>query len=93
MSRQIKYRERWHVDLTPTDAGEWRLKQSRSNITVAVFPMRDEADWVCNKLNHGRELCEAVRNALNVDDWLQREPDSVLRDLQLAIIAYTKDND
>lgn len=91
--RQIKYRERWYVDLTPTDTGEFMLKQTRSDIIVAVFPLRSEAEWVCNKLNHGRDLCEAVRNALNVDDWLDHQPESILQDLQLSIIAYTRDND
>lgn len=91
--RQIKYRERWYVDLGTTEAGEFMLKQARSEIIVAVFPLRSEAEWVCNKLNFGRDLCEAVRNALNVDDWLERNPNAILSDLQTAIIAYTKDND
>lgn len=91
--RQVKYRERWYVDLTPGATGEFLLKQTRSDIIVAVFPLRAEAEWVCNKLNHGRDLCEAVRNALNVDDWLERHPNAIIQDLQLAIIAYTKDND
>lgn len=92
-SRQIKYRERWYIDLVPTAEGEYKLKQTRSDITVALFPIRAEAEWVCSKLNHGRDLCEAVRNALNVDDWIHREPNSLLQDLQAALIAYTKDND
>jgi len=92
-SRQIKYRERWYVDLSPTVEGDWKLKQTRSDVVVGLFPLRAEAEWVCNKLNHGRDLCEAVRNALNVDDWLMREPKALLQDLQLALIQYTKDND
>lgn len=91
--RQIKYRERWYVALNPTAAGEWALKQTRSDTTVGLFAQRDEAEWVCNKLNHGRDLCEAVRNAMNVDDWIGREPNSILHDLQRALIEYTKDND
>jgi hypothetical protein len=91
--RQIKYRERWYVDVDPTKSGEFRLKQTRSNITVALFAIADEAYWVCAKLNHGRDLCEAVRNAMNVDDWLQREPQALVVDLQNALIAYTRDND
>lgn len=91
--RQIKYRERWYIDPFPTAEGEWKLKQTRSDITVGLFPLRDEAEWICGKLNHGRDLCEAVRNALNVDDWVHREPNALLLDLQNALIAYTKDND
>lgn len=91
--RQIKYRERWYIDMVPTEQGEFKLKQTRSDITIALFPLRSEAEWVCDKLNFGRDLCEATRNALNVDDWLQREPASLLHDLQAALIAYTKGND
>lgn len=93
LSRQIKYREKWYIDLAPTDTGEFTLKQTRSDIIVAIFPLRSEAEWVCNKLNNGRALCEAVRNALNVDDWMERHSNEILQDLQLAIIEYTKDND
>jgi hypothetical protein len=91
--RQIKYRERWYVDLVPTEQGDWKLKQTRSDITVALFPLRREAEWVCNKLNHGRDLCEATRNALNVDDWINREPEALVQDLHNALMAYMKDND
>lgn len=93
LRRQIKYRERWYVDLQPTAQGEFKLKQTRSDITVGIFAIRAEAEWICNKLNYGRDLCEAIRNAMNVDDWLAREPNSILLDLQAALIAYTKDND
>lgn len=91
--RQIKYRERWYVDLNPTIEGDWRLKQTRSDVTVALLHIREEAEWICNKLNHGRDLCEAIRNALNVDDWLVREPSALMHDLHAALIAYTRDND
>jgi hypothetical protein len=91
--RQIKYRERWYVDIVPTAQGDYRLKQTRSDVTIALFSLQSEAQWVCNKLNHGRDLCEAVRNALNVDDWIGREPKSLLDDLALALMNYTKDND
>lgn len=91
--RQIKHRERWYIALNPTVSGEWAMKQTRSDVTVALFARRDEAEWVCNKLNYGRDLCEAIRNAMNVDDWLAREPSSIVQDLQAALIAYTRDND
>lgn len=90
--RQIKYRERWYIDQVPTQNGDYRLKQTRSDVTVGLFAIRTEAEWVCNKLNYGRDLCEAVRNALNVDDWIQREPHALLVDLQTALINYTRDN-
>lgn len=91
--RQIKYRERWYIDSVPTAEGEWRLKQARSDITIGLFPLRAEADWVCGKLNLGRALCEAARNAINVDDWLAREPHAIAEDLRIALAEYMKDND
>lgn len=92
-TRQIKYKERWYIDSYPTSAGEFKLKQARSDVTIAVFSLMEEAQWVCNKLNHGRALCESIRTALNVDDWLQREPKSVTEDLMIALREYTRDND
>jgi hypothetical protein len=89
----IKFRERWYIDPTTTANGDFKLKQTRSDLTIALFSLRDEAEWVCNKLNHGRDLCEAVRNILNVDDWVQKEPNSLVHDLATALIAYTRDND
>lgn len=93
LKRQIKYSERWYVDPWPTAAGEFKLKQTRSDTTVALFPLVEEARWVCNKLNFGRALCEAVRNAINVDDWLGREPQALVEDLRRALTDYMKDND
>lgn len=91
--RQLKFRERWYIDPVPTEAGDYKLKQTRSDVTVALFSIRMEAEWVCAKLNHGRDLCEAVRNAMNVDDWVGREPQSIMMDLTEAMIRYTRDND
>lgn len=90
--RQIKHNERWYIDPVPTAEGDFKLKQTRSDITVGLFSLKREADWVCNKLNHGKDLCEAARNILNVDDWVQREPKALVDDLILAVMNYTKDN-
>lgn len=92
-ARLIKYRERWYVDPVPTQDGDYKLKQVRSELTIALFSLREEAQWVSNKLNHGRALCEAVRNAINVDDWLNREPAGIGEDLRIALTEYMKDND
>lgn len=91
--RQIKYKERWYIDPLPSAAGVYKLKQVRSDTIIAVFSNEEEARWVCNKLNYGRALCEAIKNALNVDDWLEREPTSIAEELRVAFTEYTRDND
>jgi hypothetical protein len=93
MSRQIKFEDRWYVSTHPYVGLGYALLQTRSSVAIGYFPLHSEATWVAHKLNAGRDMCRALRNLLNLDDWVQREPLSLVDDAHRAILEYMRGND
>lgn len=68
----------------------WRMLQTSSPEVIAVFGAWDEASWVINRLNSGRELCIAVTNLLN-NGALKGEAAPLIDELQQALDRYKRD--
>jgi hypothetical protein len=94
---QIKYNTRWYIDpiMQRKDnvALGYGLYQSNSKIAIAFFPDLNEGTWVAHKLNSGRELCIAISNLINIDDWLKGNNNVLVEDTLRALVEYKRYND
>lgn len=89
---QIKHNTRWYVTRPPMSAAGYLLMQASSSVPIGWFVDRDEALWVCNRLNAGRRLCIAVGNILDHDMLLSEHANGLVDDLLEAVTEYKRDS-
>lgn len=82
---------RWYVDPYRTPSMGYMLCQTNSAFPVAYVANEDEAKWICNKLNSGRELCVAVSNLLEHSTWAKGEAASLIDDTLQALMRYKRE--
>lgn len=88
---QIKHNTRWYVTPAPAGAPGYLLMQTSSPVPIGSFTDREEALWVCNRLNAGRRLCIAVGNILDHDTLMSEHANGLVDDLLEALTEYKRD--
>lgn len=88
---QIKHNTRWHIQPVTGGGRGYLLMQANSPVPIGLFAERDEALWVCNRLNAGRRLCVAVGNILDHDMLLSEHANGLVNDLLESMTEYKRD--